>query len=319
MVAIESNMVVMRPQEPLVTVSARQRRVTLQPIDAEVLDALPTPLLVLDRHRVVERANTAALALLGEEVIGVYWDPSPAAQERPLRHGVLVSIAAPARATGLSEPGASQAALAHQIRNPLTVAGLSVEQLLLGECDVAMRERLERVRGSLQAIEQQIRNALVLVRGELSQRHTFTVKELVAAMRDAWTLLLDGHAVAWHETYGDLDCVTGDLATLVGALTNIVDNAVSIGGVDAALTVSIHCSGGALRITIADDGPGMDAALLARARQPFVSGRPGGTGLGLAIVDAVVQAHGGRFSLDSAPGAGTRAGVDLPLLGGAPL
>ena len=81
MVAIESDMVVMRPQEALVTVSARQRRVTSQPIDAEVLDALPTPLLVLDRHRVVERANAAALALLGEEVIGVYWDPSPAAQE----------------------------------------------------------------------------------------------------------------------------------------------------------------------------------------------------------------------------------------------
>src|SRR5512147_3134206 len=57
----------------------------------------------------------------------------------------------------------AQAVLAHQIRNPLTVAGLSVERLLMTEEDADVRERLERVRGSLHAIEQQIRNALVFV------------------------------------------------------------------------------------------------------------------------------------------------------------
>ncbi len=120
----------------------------------------------------------------------------------------------------------AQAALAHQIRNPLTVAGLSVEQLLMTESGVEVRERLERVRSSLQAIEQQIRNALVFVRGELIERHTFTVSALVAAMRDAWSSLLDGHAVTWDEAIlRPMNCVDGDLATLVGALTNIVDNA----------------------------------------------------------------------------------------------
>jgi len=211
----------------------------------------------------------------------------------------------------------AQAVLAHQIRNPLTVAGLSVEHLLLTQDDADVRERLERVRGSLHAIEQQIRNALVFVRGELTQRHTFSVAELATAMRDAWSMLFDGRSVTWTETFDSADFVSGDLATLVGGLTNIVDNALTIGGRDVELSIDIDASQGELAVTITDNGPGMDADLLARARRPFVSGRSGGTGLGLAIVDAVVKAHGGRFLLDSTPGVGTRARIELPLVGAA--
>jgi two-component system sensor histidine kinase FlrB len=208
----------------------------------------------------------------------------------------------------------AQAALAHQIRNPLTVAGLSVERLLMTEDDADVRERLERVRGSLRAIEQQIRNALVFVRGELIERRTFSAAELVAAMRDAWSTLLEGHDVVWTQAYADGDCVSGDLATLVGALTNIVDNAISIGGAAVKLVIEIVATADSLIVAVTDSGPGMDAQMLARARQPFVSGR-GGTGLGLAIVDAVVKAHGGRFELDSAVGSGTCARIELPLVG----
>jgi len=290
----------------------------------EILDALPSALLVLDERRIVVEANSHALALLGEDVVGAYWAGSPTAEERPLRHGTLVCIAtSPKDAEAqLRAMGRSQAVLAHQIRNPLTVAGLSVECLLATAPDDAARERLERVRGSLHAIEHQIRNALVFVRGELAERHTFAVSELVAAMREAWALLLDGHRVVWTEAYGDRDFVAGDLATLVGALTNIVDNAVSIGGIGTALSIGVEVSHGALRISIADDGPGMDRAMLVRAREPFVTGRAGGTGLGLAIVDAVVKAHDGAFTLESTLGEGTCARVELPLfcngIGGAP-
>lgn len=208
----------------------------------------------------------------------------------------------------------AQAALAHQIRNPLTVAGLSVEHLLMTESSSEVRERLERVRGSLRDIEHQIRNALVFVRGELSERHVFSVNALVVAMRDAWSSLLDGHVVTWDEMYGQKDFIDGDLATLVGAFTNLVDNAVGIGGAGAVLHICVESSGGMLRVAITDNGPGMDAELLARARLPFVSGRSGGTGLGLSIVDAVAKAHGGRFVLESAVGAGTCATIELPLV-----
>jgi len=210
--------------------------------------------------------------------------------------------------------GQAQAALAHQIRNPLTVAGLSIEHLLMTETGVDVRERLERVRGSLQAIEQQIRNALVFVSGELTQRQTFGVAELVAALHDAWVSLLDGHRVEWVQDFSEHDFIAGDLATLVGALTNIVDNAVAVGGAQVSLTIRIETVAGMLTLTIADNGPGMSSETLARVRQPFVSERSGGTGLGLGIVEAVVRAHDGRFVLESELGRGTRAQIDLPLV-----
>jgi two-component system sensor histidine kinase FlrB len=316
MVAIGSDIRFASPP-PSVPALPRALRPVAPPSLDEILDALPSALLVLDDNRVVVEANSHALSLLGDDVLGAYWAGSATAEERPMRHGTLVCIGAASKApnTELQVASRSQAVLAHQIRNPLTVAGLSVERLLATEDDCEARERLERVRGSLQAIEHQIRNALVFVRGELSERHTFAVSELVAALREAWSTLLDGHRVVWTEAYGDRDFVAGDLATLVGALTNIVDNAVTIGGGDVTISIAIDASRGRLRIAIGDDGPGMDAMLLSRAREPFFTGRAGGTGLGLAIVDAVVKAHDGVFALESALGEGTCARIELPLFG----
>src|SRR5262249_42786715 len=57
---------------------------------------------------------------------------------------------------------------------------------------------------------------------------------------------------------------------------------------------------------------GMDTQVRSRARDPFFTTRPSGTGLGLAIVDRIVDAHGGRFIIDSRAGEGTTVTVFLP-------
>ncbi|HEV2801982.1 MAG TPA: ATP-binding protein [Pyrinomonadaceae bacterium] len=67
------------------------------------------------------------------------------------------------------------------------------------------------------------------------------------------------------------------------------------------------------RITIADRGRGMDEKTLARIFEPFYTTKKRGTGLGLAIVKKIVEQHGGTIAVESAPGAGTRFHVELPL------
>ncbi|HET9787758.1 MAG TPA: HAMP domain-containing sensor histidine kinase, partial [Pyrinomonadaceae bacterium] len=67
------------------------------------------------------------------------------------------------------------------------------------------------------------------------------------------------------------------------------------------------------RITIADQGKGMDKATRDRIFEPFFSTKKRGTGLGLAIVKQIVELHDGRISLDSPSGKGTRFIIDLPL------
>jgi len=70
---------------------------------------------------------------------------------------------------------------------------------------------------------------------------------------------------------------------------------------------------------VRDTGIGIDAADVTRVFDPFVrldaarSRDAGGAGLGLAIVRAIVLAHGGSITVDSAPGAGSRFTVRLPL------
>src|SRR5262249_28420020 len=61
----------------------------------------------------------------------------------------------------------------------------------------------------------------------------------------------------------------------------------------------------AVRLRVADDGPGVDPELKDRLFQPFVSRRQGGSGLGLAILSRAVDAHRGYVLVDSAPGQGT--------------
>ena len=66
-------------------------------------------------------------------------------------------------------------------------------------------------------------------------------------------------------------------------------------------------------LSVIDDGPGIPAKIQPRLFDPFFTTKPAGTGLGLAIVAQLVQNQGGEISFQSAPGAGTRFTVHLPI------
>ena len=90
--------------------------------------------------------------------------------------------------------------------------------------------------------------------------------------------------------------------------------------VDAALQASVPGlpAGTRIRLSVADNGCGMDAATQARIFEPFFTTKAvgQGTGLGLAVVHGIVAAHGGVTSVHSAPGIGTRVDLYLPIYRG---
>ncbi|MBV9928668.1 MAG: PAS domain-containing protein [Acidobacteria bacterium] len=109
---------------------------------------------------------------------------------------------------------------------------------------------------------------------------------------------------------------------------NLLANAVDAGPAESPLSVSAervtmpsgerhNGEGGrqvqAARVSITDRGQGMDERTRARIFEPFFTTKKKGTGLGLAIAKQIVEQHGGRINVESAPGQGTRFTLDLPL------
>jgi signal transduction histidine kinase len=113
--------------------------------------------------------------------------------------------------------------------------------------------------------------------------------------------------------------VTGDDHRLRQIVGNLLANARLHTPPGTPVHVTVRAAGERVRLEVADEGPGLEPDVAARVFERFFRGDPartrasGGSGLGLSIVAAVVEAHGGRVSVDTAPGAGTRFVVDLPL------
>lgn len=107
--------------------------------------------------------------------------------------------------------------------------------------------------------------------------------------------------------------VHADEAGLRQVLGNLVGNVRTHTPADVPVRLEVERAYGAVRLCVADDGPGLAEEDAARVFDRFFrAGGGAGSGLGLAIVQGVVQAHGGRVTVRTAPGEGLAVTVMLP-------
>jgi PAS domain S-box-containing protein len=152
--------------------------------------------------------------------------------------------------------------------------------------------------------------------------------DLVALVRDLWRVLQAAVARQTELTRIEKALpprLRADAMQLQQVLMNLVRNAAEAlpGGV-GHVTVEVggslaprnaHGASPAREIAyleVRDDGCGMDAATRERIFDPFFTTKLRGRGLGLATVQGIVNAHGGRIQVESAPGSGTRIRIELP-------
>jgi len=93
---------------------------------------------------------------------------------------------------------------------------------------------------------------------------------------------------------------------------NLLTNAVEASAPGGVVQVRVHETGGEREIEVLDSGPGVPPEARARLFEPFFTTKAEGTGLGLAICRAIVEAHGGRISLENRGEGGARAAIRLP-------
>ena len=100
--------------------------------------------------------------------------------------------------------------------------------------------------------------------------------------------------------------------TAIGeVVVNLLQNAVDAGADHVVLQT--RATRDSAQLTVRDDGKGIEPHDLQRVFDPFVTRREGrGTGLGLSIAHRLVAGHGGTIDLESEPGRGTTATVNLP-------
>ena len=115
------------------------------------------------------------------------------------------------------------------------------------------------------------------------------------------------------EVQGDEQLALADPARLEQLLGHLLQNAVEASPAGAPIVLAVSARDGAAAIEVIDRGPGMSAAFVRdQLFKPFVSHKPGGFGLGAYEARALAEAMGGRVTVESREGAGTRFTVLLP-------
>lgn len=199
------------------------------------------------------------------------------------------------------------AALAHDLRTPLTAMRLRVELLPPGED----RERLLRNLAEMQSLAE---STLEFIRGTAAEPpRRFDVGALLESLCED---LADMGLVVHCEEL-PRSVLEGHPEALRRAVRNLIENAVSYGG---QARVSLTRTASSVVIHVTDPGPGIAPELRERVFEPFFrveasrSRNSGGAGLGLAIARSLVSAMGGQLRITDGPGGkGCEVQVSLPV------
>jgi signal transduction histidine kinase len=210
--------------------------------------------------------------------------------------------------------------IVHDLRNPL--GSLSLALQLMGDppnpgnVDPCTWELTRQQIDSALEMCQQLLDIRKLQRGELTIGHAeFDLAEAVERAVAPLRLLARERAVGLRLAVPAISC-RGDATLFKRVIMNLVNNAVKFSPNDSEVEVTAEADKHEIRVTVSDHGPGIP-----RDRHEFIfelfatthtDAEAKGYGIGLAFCKLAVDAMGGRITVDSAPGEGSRFTVALP-------
>jgi PAS domain S-box-containing protein len=222
----------------------------------------------------------------------------------------------------LAALGELSAGIAHEFKNALaTISGYAQmirAEELGGEASDYADHILEQTRNITHVVTEFLRYARPLEISNESVSLQAVVERVISEISEAKPAV----QVRSEGVYGD---VPGDEGLLRQALLNLVRNAAeacasaSAGGQVLLQGELVRAEGGgAQRIRILDNGPGIENDALSKLFRPFYTTKADGTGLGLAVVQKIIVQHGGQVKASNRLEGGAAFIVTLPLCGGAP-
>jgi two-component system phosphate regulon sensor histidine kinase PhoR len=216
------------------------------------------------------------------------------------------------------------ATISHELRTPMAAVYGAAQTLLSRDHELKPEQKHELLEmvATQAARLGQITEAVLLTtqldRGSVAvEPERVDVGELTRATVAAMRSQLPPSAEVEIEVAPEVGAASCARDRIQQVLVNLLDNAVKYGG-DGPVSIRIEPANGAVRILVADSGPGIPFAEQRRIFEKFYRSGPeltratGGTGLGLYISRELVQRMGGRLEVRSQPGAGATFVVELP-------
>ena len=215
--------------------------------------------------------------------------------------------------------------VSHELKTPIGAMGLLAETFL-GSDDVEvsrrLAEQLVREADRLARIVDDLLDLSTVESQEHPTREQARVRVLVdEAVERVRAIALIRSIPLFVGPIGEDLAVSCDPHQIVGAVTNLLDNALKYSDAGQAVEVSAEPIDGRLVIIVRDHGIGIPSRDLERIFERFYrvdkarSRATGGTGLGLSIVRHVAQAHGGEVAVESIEGEGSTFRLILPRVG----
>ncbi len=223
----------------------------------------------------------------------------------------------------------------HELRTPLTVIRGNVDLLKRNPDPQNQAESLQAIERESARMQRLVQDLLLLAQADARQSIELVplqLDDLVLEVFKETRVLADQRRQRLKLGHFGPVLVEGDRDRLKRAILNLVDNAIKYTPEEGEITVSLRRGKQWARVVVADNGPGIaakDQPLIfdrffrvdkarSRATGPSSSGSGGGSGLGLSIVKYIIEAHGGRITVESEAGLGSTFTIWLKTVGDDP-
>jgi len=231
------------------------------------------------------------------------------------------------RQESLAAVGQATAQVAHEIRNPLGSIRLGVSMLRDSVNDDEGLNTIELVERGIKHLNKLVVDVAQFSSRKALERTSVELHELIGRSLELVSDKIKEKATPIEQKFTDEKLVGNwDPDQLRQVLVNVIGNAIDASSQNGPVTIATAVVTPApgidaqelsprkfARLTISDQGMGIEAAVLARIFEPFFSTKKRGTGLGLAIVKQIVEQHSGTISANSKPGEGAKFVIELPL------
>ena len=207
----------------------------------------------------------------------------------------------------------------HDVKTPLGAITTSVTSLIEGRgfSDEDRNQHLETIRQEAERLHRVVNNLLDVARlraGALvPTKVSSPIDEVMESVINRLRPLLEGRSIDIR-VGDDVPEIPMDVVQIDQVLTNLLENAIKFTPSGTSISLSAVGSPQAVRVTVADRGPGIPKEDRERIFEPFERAAESGTGtgLGLSVSNAIIVAHGGRMWVSDNPRGGAAFTFELP-------